>query len=172
MKRRTAIIAVGALALTAISFAAFAQSKGAADSITAQFVVGELQKEGFIARLDKDDDGEPRLTFKVDGYEWAIYFYACAPGANETRPCVSYQFYSGYTPNKPVPLAVINQWNTDKRYARAYNYVQKDGKTSSRIEIDVLAEGTQADKAQTFQAFFQKMKEAAQDFRKHIGFTN
>jgi len=172
MKQRAAIIAVGAFALTAISFGALAQSKGASDSITAQFVIGELQKEGFIARLDKDDDGEPRLTFKVEGYEWAIYFYACAPGANETRPCVSYQFYSGYTPNKPVPLTVINQWNTDKRYARAYNYVQKDGRTSSRIEIDVLAEGTQADKAQTFQAFLQKMKEATQEFRRHIGFTN
>jgi hypothetical protein len=172
MKRNAAIIAVGALALTAFSFAALAQPKGASDSITAEFVMRELQKEGFIARLSKDDDGEPRLAFKVDGYEWAIYFYACAPGANETRPCVSYQFYSGYTPNKAVPLAIINQWNTDKRYARAYNYVQKDGKTSSRVEIDVLAEGTQADRSQTFQAFFQKMKEATQDFRHHIGFTN
>jgi hypothetical protein len=172
MKQRATILAVGALALTAISFGALAQSKGAADSITAQFVMGELQKEGFIAKLDKDDNGEPRLTFKVDGYEWSIYFYACAPGANETRACMSYQFYSGYTPDKTVPLAVINQWNTDKRYARAYNYIQKDGKTSSRVEIDVLAEGTQADRSQTFQAFFQKMKEATQEFRKHIGFTN
>jgi hypothetical protein len=172
MKQQTAILAVGAFALTAISFAAAAQSSGAADSITAQLVMSELQKEGFVARLDKDDSGEPRLTFKVDGYEWAIYFYACAPGANETRQCMSYQFYSGYTPGKAVPLAVINQWNTDKRYARAYNYVQKDGKTSSRIEIDVLAEGTRADRSQTFQAFFQKMKEATEDFRKRIGFTN
>jgi hypothetical protein len=172
MKQRAANAAVGALALTAVSFGALAQSKGAADSITAQFVMNELQKQGFVAKLDKDDSDEPRLAFKVDGYEWAIYFYACAPGANETRQCMSYQFYSGYTPSKAIPLAVINRWNTDKRYARAYNYVQKDGKTSSRIEIDVLAEGTQADRSQTFQAFFQKMKEATQDFRRRIGFSN
>ena len=171
MNQRVAIFAVSALALTAISFQARAQSKGEPDSITAQFVIGELQREGFVPKLDKDDDGEPRITFKVEGYEWMIYFYACAPGANETRPCVSYQFYSGYTPNKAVPLSIINQWNTDKRYARAYNFVQKDGKTSSRIEMDVLAEGTRSAKSETFMIFFQKMKEATQDFRKLIGFN-
>jgi len=170
--RRVAISAMSALALMALHGNTFAQSKGASDSVNAQFIIGELQKEGFVPKLDKDDDGEPRLTFKVDGYEWSIYFYACGPGATETRPCVSYQFYSGYTSNKAVPLEIINQWNTDKRYARAYNYVQKDGKTSSRIEIDVLSEGTQANKSETFLAFFQKMKEAAQDFRKQINFRN
>ena len=171
MKHRAAILAVSALALTAFSFGAFGQSKGAPDSITAQFVIGELQREGFVPKLDKDDDGEPRITLKVDGYDWNIYFYACAPGANETRACVSYQFYSGYTPDKPVPLAVINKWNTDKRYTRAYNYVQRDGKTSSRVEIDVIAEGTQANKSETFLIFFKKMQEATRDFRKLIGFN-
>ena len=170
MKQRAAILAVSALTLTAFSFGALAQSKGGHDSITAKFILGELQKEGFVPRLDKDDDGEPRLTFKVEGYDWAIYFYACAPGANETRPCVSYQFYSGYTTPEPVPLEIINQWNTEKRYVRAYNFVQKDGKPSARIEIDVLSEGTQANRAETFLAFFQKMKEATRDFRKLIGF--
>ena len=145
-----------------------AQSSGGPDSITAQFIMGELQREGFVAKLDKDDDGEPRITFKVDGYEWAIYFYACAPGANETRPCISYQFYSGYTPNKPVPLATINKWNTDKRYARAYNIMQRNGKPVSRIEMDV-PEVTQADKSATFLVFFKKMQDATRDFRKLIG---
>lgn len=171
MKQWAAILAVSALALTAFSFEAFAQSKGGPDSVSAKFILGELQKEGFVGRLDKDDDGEPRITFKVEGYEWSIYFYACGPGPNETRPCVSYQFYSGYTTNAPVPLEIINQWNTDKRYVRAYNFLQKDGKTSSRIEIDVLSEGTQANRSETFLAFFQKMKEATRDFRKLIGFN-
>jgi hypothetical protein len=179
MKHRVAITAMSAFALMAFSFLAFspyggarAQSTGSPDSINATFVMGQLQKEGFVAKLDTDSDSEPRLTFKVDGYEWAIYFYACGAGPTETRPCISYQFYSGYTTNKPVPLTTINKWNTDKRYARAYNYVQRDGKTSSRIEIDVISEGTQADRAETFQIFFKKMKEAAQDFRKHIDFRD
>ena len=163
---------MSAIALMAFYCGAGAQSNGGPDSVNAQFIMGELQKEGFIAKLDKDDDGEPRINLKVDGYDWSIYFYACAAGANETRPCVSYQFYSGYTTAKPVPLATINKWNTDKRYARAYNFVQRDGKTSARIEIDVLSEGTGADKAETFQAFFRKMKEATQDFRKLIEFRD
>jgi hypothetical protein len=142
----------------------------ATDSINARFILNELKKDGFVARLDTDSSGDPRISLKVDGYDWSIYFYACAAGDTEARPCVSYQFYSGYTSDKPVPLSVINKWNTEKRYARAYNYVQRDGKTSARIEIDVLAEGTSASRGDTFRAFFQKMKEAAQDFRKMIDF--
>ena len=171
MKHNAKIFAVSVLALTAFCFNAHAQSSGGPDSINAQFIMGELQREGFIPKLDKDDDGEPRLTLKVDGYEWSIYFYSCAPGANETRPCMSYQFYSGYTPVKPVPLATINKWNTDKRYARAYNYIQRDGKTSSRIEMDVVSEGTEANKSEVFLIFFKKMQEATRDFRKLIGFN-
>ncbi len=184
MRHRVAITTMSAPALMVFSFLAFAflafsfhdsvraQSTGTPDSVNAQFIIGELQKEGFIARLDKDSDGEPRLSFKVDGYDWAIYFYACGGGPNETRPCISYQFYSGYTLNKPAPLATINKSNTDKRYARAYNFLQRDGKTSSRVEIDVISEGTGADRSGTFKIYFQKMKEATQDFRKLIGFTD
>ena len=179
MKHRVAITAMSALALMVFSVVAFsfqdgarAQSTGAPDAINASFVMAQLQKEGFVAKLDQDSDGEPRLTFKVEGYEWAIYFYACGAGATETRPCISYQFYSGYTTNKPVPLTTINKWNTDKRYARAYNYLQRDGKTSSRVEIDVMSEGTNADRAETLQIYFKKMKEAAQEFRKAIDFRD
>jgi len=173
MKRRGTVLRVGALALAAtvvVSHTAGAQEPAAPDSVSARFVLDELRKDGFIAKLDADSNGDPRISLKVDGYDWSIYFYACAPGDNETRPCVSYQFYSGYTSARAVPLATINKWNTEKRYARAYNYVQRDGKTSARIEIDVLAEGTSANRAETFRAFFQKMKEATQDFRKMIDF--
>ena len=71
-----------------------------------------------------------------------------------------------------MPLTTINKWNTDKRYARAYNYLQRDGKTSSRVEIDVMSEGTNADRAETLQIYFKKMKEAAQEFRKAIDFRD
>ncbi len=169
MNIRAALSVMSAIALMTLHGVAGAQPGGSADSVNARLIMGELQKEGFIPKLDKDDDGEPRLAFKVDGYDWAIYFYTCGEGPNETRPCASYQLYTGYVPDKPISLATINRWNSEKRYVRAHNYVQRDGKTSSRLEIDVLAEGTHADRAETFQLFFKKMKEAAQDFRKLIG---
>ncbi len=80
-----------------------------------------------------------------------IYFYDCAAGTDlENRACTSYQFYSGYQVPAAFPLATLNKWNTDKRYAKAYFFVQSDKTTSARIEIDVLVSGTGADPSRTY----------------------
>ena len=65
----------------------------------------------------------------------------------------------------------------DQRSPRDGRFIENIGKyhpldEPSRIEIDVLSEGTHADRSETFLAFFQKMKEATRDFRKLIGFSN
>jgi len=44
--------------------------------------------------------------------------------------------------------------------------LQKDGRLSSRIEIDVLLRGTDADPAKTFRLYFDRMKKKVIDFRK------
>ena len=168
MNIRAALSVMSAIALMTLHGVADAQSSVSADSVNARLIMGDLQKEGFVPKLDKDDDGEPRLTFKVDGYDWTIYFYTCGEGPNETRPCASYQFSSGYTTEKPVSLETINRWNIETRYTRAYNIMQRNGKPVSRIEMDV-PEVAQADNSATFLVFFKKMQEATRDFRKLIG---
>ena len=106
----------------------------------------------------------------IDGYDWSIYFYDCAPGARDDRQCVSYQFYSGYTLKQAVSPDVINKWNTEQRYAKAYTYVQRNGSHSARIEIDVRSAGTGADPARTFRIYFDIMKDKAAEFRKTVGY--
>ena len=142
-----------------------------AQSISASLVVAELKSLGHSADIDKDDSGDPRINTKVDGYAWSVYMYDCEAGVLQERQCTSFQFYSGYSRPKATPLQTINKWNIEERYAKAYNYVQKDGKFSSRIEIDVLVRGTDADPAKTFRLYFDRMKKKAIDFRKVIGFT-
>jgi len=60
-------------------------------------------------------------------------------------------------------------WNRENRYAKAHTFIQKDKRNNARIEIDVLVAGTQADPAQTFRAYFTKMKNAAGKFRNVVG---
>ena len=79
--------------------------------------------------------------------------------------------YSGYNVRNGFPLDAINKWNTEKRYAKAYTYVQRDKTNNARIEIDVRIADTGADPARTFRAYFTKMKSAAEGFRKAIGFS-
>jgi hypothetical protein len=169
MMRATLAIASICLLAMAPDFLC-AQTLSPDGTVTAEFVVAELKALGYAANIDKADSGDPRVTTMVDGYQWQVYFYSCGRGAPETRGCDSYQFYSGYTTAKPVPLDTINEWNSKQRYLKANRYTQRDGRSSSRVEIDVMAAGTGAERSATFRIHFEKMKEGAQKFRKHINF--
>src|SRR5215510_5698332 len=136
--------------------------EGMAQTISASLIVAELKALGYSADIDKDDSCDPRINTKVDGYDWSVYMYECDDsGALPDRQCGSFQFYSGYTPSKTTPLQTINKWNTEERYAKAYNYVLKGGKVSSRIEIDVIVRGTDINPAKTFRNYFEVMQKKA-----------
>ncbi|MBX9774402.1 MAG: YbjN domain-containing protein [Xanthobacteraceae bacterium] len=140
------------------------------DRITAAIIVKELKALGYAPTVDIDDSGDPRVNMAIDGFDWSIYFYDCAPGARDDRQCNSYQFYSGYTLKQAISPEVINRWNTDRRYAKAYTYLQRNGSHSARIEIDVRSAGTGADPARTFRVYFNIMKDRADEFRKAVGY--
>jgi hypothetical protein len=140
------------------------------DRITAAIIVNELKALGYASTVDTDDSGDPRVNMTIDGFDWSIYFYDCAAGARDDRPCNSYQFYSGYTLKQAVSLDIINKWNTERRYAKAYTTVQRNGSPSARLEIDVRSAGTGADPARTFRVHFGMMKDRTAEFRKVVGF--
>jgi hypothetical protein len=167
---RTILTIASLVGLAMVPSPLAAQTLSVDGTVTAEFVVAELKALGFPATIDKDDSGDPRVTTKVDGYQWQVYFYSCGAGPAETRGCDSYQFYSGYTTTKPVPLDTINQWNNTQRYLKANRYTQRDGRSSSRVEIDVMAAGTGAERSATFRIHFDKMRDGVQKFRKHINF--
>lgn len=173
MRKSTGFFVLKGLLVLAVILTASASISGlqAAEDggVSAELIANELRALGYPAKIDQDDSGDPRVNTTVEGYDWAVYFYNCGSGALEQRSCRSFQFYSGYSTRKATPPQTINKWNTEIRYAKAYNYQQKDG-PNSRIEIDVQIAGTGADPAQTFRTYFDIMKRRAADFRKTIGF--
>jgi hypothetical protein len=151
-------------------FTLMASAASAQDRITAQMVADELDGMGYSFSIDQDESGDPRVNTTVDGYRWSVYFYDCASGDLADRPCVSFQFYSGYQVPKSFQLETLNKWNTEKRYAKAYLSDQKGQDAYARLEIDVVIEGTQSDPRQAFRAYFERMKNAAEAFRTAINF--
>lgn len=146
--------------------------RGSSDRITAALVMRELQAMGLPAELGTDTRGMPRVSTTVDGYKWAIFFYGCTPGASQAdRECVSLQFFSGYTMNAKIPMEKMNKWNTENRYARGYLFVNDDGRGGARIEVDAVFEGTGADPAMMFRAYFKIMKHQVGEFRRLINFS-
>ncbi|WP_181182198.1 MULTISPECIES: YbjN domain-containing protein [unclassified Mesorhizobium] len=66
------------------------------------------------ARMDKDGNGDPMLSGRVEGVKYVIYFYGCEDHEN----CKSLQFSTGYT--DPLTADQANVWNAKYRWVKAY----------------------------------------------------
>lgn len=88
-----------------------------------------FENAGFPARLTEDSVGDPLVEYRSNGDKMSLFFYDCT----DNRDCQAVQFYSGYRTDGDVGLATINEWNTDRRFIRAY--LTDEG--VSRIEMDV-----------------------------------
>jgi len=174
--KSTIAAACAALAMIPTIDIAPAQDAPGGDRISASIVMRALNDMGYSADLDKDEDGDPRVSTSVDGHKWMVYFYDCGDGSLERHECSSFQFFADNSMPKPVAAQVINTWNKEWRYARAYlQQANRPGCPNSRrgcaarIEMDVLLDGTGADADRAFRVYFGVMKRRANDFRKAIG---
>lgn len=105
----------------AIAFAAclLAAAPAAAASYPSNNAVNfqrALKTGGYAVTTDKDNDGEAKLKVAVDGINYDIYFYECT----RERDCLSYQIVAGYDLKTPTTASKMNEWNREKRLARAY----------------------------------------------------
>jgi len=81
------------------------------------------------ARMDKDDNGDPMISGRIEGVKYVVYFYGCEDHEN----CKSLQFSTGYT--DPLTAEQANAWNTKYRWVKAYS---GDG---SNFKMDVSFAG-------------------------------
>ncbi|MGX5801215.1 YbjN domain-containing protein [Bradyrhizobium sp. Arg314] len=81
------------------------------------------------ARIDKDDNGDPMISGRIEGVKYVIYFYGCEDHDN----CKSLQFSTGYTDALSAEQA--NAWNEKYRWVKAYS---GDG---SNFKMDVSFAG-------------------------------
>jgi len=115
--------------------------------------------EGIPAQLTKDGVGDPLIEIRKDGEKFSLFFYDCTDNA----ACLAVQFYSGYKTNDPVSLETINQWNTDRRFVRAY--LTDEG--ASRIEMDI-ATGWEGVSSRDFGELFSLWMESISLFEERI----
>jgi hypothetical protein len=83
------------------------------------------------ASLETQSNGDPRITGKVEGVTYQVYFMNCTNNTN----CEDLNFYAGFLDNKQT-LEVINAWNRDKRFGKAY----LDADLDAVVEYDVNLE--------------------------------
>jgi Putative bacterial sensory transduction regulator len=79
-------------------------------------VVTALQETGYKAKLDKDSEGDPKISSSASGYDFDIYFYGC----KNNKQCDSIQFRVSFEKDGANTPELANKWNAGKRFSQAY----------------------------------------------------
>jgi hypothetical protein len=91
------------------------------------------------ATLGTQDSGAPKISGKIDGQPYTIYFSSCDDKTH--TDCEDLDLYTGYLGVKPTPDR-LNSWNRDTRFARAY--LDSDGDAGMDMDIN-LEHGVSSD---------------------------
>jgi hypothetical protein len=121
-----AMFAGGALAL-ALTISAQAQTLTGANT---DEILNAARGYG-SATLTAQSNGDPQITGKVDGITYQIYFRNCT----DNKKCEDLNFYLGFLDLKPT-LQVINDWNMNKRFSRAY--LDQDQDAVVEMDLDMV----------------------------------
>lgn len=102
------------------AFGLLCASPSAADGISAsepQTVVAALQDWGVRAKLETDNQGDPKITSAVSGVNFAIYFYGCD---DDNTGCQDLLLSAGFDKSEGHTGEPINNWNEDTIVGAAY----------------------------------------------------
>jgi hypothetical protein len=80
------------------------------------------------ASLDQSDEGAPLVSGRANGRPYLIFFDNCPTGTG----CLDIRFFAVFPGNK-ASLEVLNNWNREKRWGKAYS----DGDLDAALELDV-----------------------------------
>ena len=132
MKLKT-ILATGALAL---ALTASAQAQTLLTGADVDEVLNAARGYG-SATLTTQSNGDPQISGKMNGISYQVYFRNCT----DNKTYEDLNFYLGFLDIKPT-LEVINDWNFNKRFSRAY----LDSDQDACVEMDLdLAVGVTAE---------------------------
>lgn len=106
---------MGLLLAAALYGPATGAAAEAAAGITGAEMTRILQDAGYRAKLDKDDDGDPRIETRMSGVNVFVYFYDC-----KQDRCGSLQFAMAMDLEDGSTLEAMNRFNSSFRYVRAH----------------------------------------------------
>ncbi|APZ97918.1 YbjN domain-containing protein [Sphingopyxis sp. QXT-31] len=124
MRKIAGIWAAGlALALTSPASAELIDAK------SPKVIATLIESQGWKTAIDARPGESPVLKATRNGELFVIDFMNCTDGKN----CKTLQFLMGFADAKEVTLDKLNEWNRDRRFARAY----RDGEGDPVLAMDV-----------------------------------
>jgi hypothetical protein len=91
-----------------------------------------VESQGWPATLVSKPGDDPYIESNRNGLKFLVLFMNCTEGRN----CKTLQYYMGFSDAKQVPLEKFNQWNKEKRFARAYRDDEGDPVLEMDVDVD------------------------------------
>lgn len=120
-----------AVALLVVSGCASAIAQTLVDGTHPDEIANVARGYGSVT-MDSAANGDPMISGKIEGISYHLFFRNCSATHGD---CEDLNFYAGFLDNKQT-LDVINAWNRDKRFGKAY----LDSDLDAVIEYDVNLE--------------------------------
>ncbi len=129
-----AAAAVMALAAPAAAAAPLAPVQTAADpGVSPEAVRAWLISKGGDVSEVRREGGETWLTISDGPLNWMVFFYSCEAGA-----CGDIQYAASFS-NATITQAMINDWNRDHRFLKAFFSPGEAGRDPTAVvQYDVL----------------------------------
>ncbi len=124
-----------------------------------EVVASFLEAYGLKVDRDTDDVGDPMLSSRIEGTYFDVFFYGCTNG----KDCDSIEFSAEFEMPGPVQPAVVNDWNREGRYGRAY--VDEKGNPNIELDVNLDFDGVGG---KNFDDTIDVWRAVLTDFRKHI----
>jgi hypothetical protein len=106
------------------------------DPITVDTVKAVLEDMGYATRIERQDNNTVLLHNKINGLK-TVTFLALRDGEGDAVD--SLQFFLGLSPMDRVGQAAVNQWNQERRFAKAF--LDPDGNFSFVMDVLVFGDG-------------------------------
>ena len=156
---RSSVVAVMSV-LMALS-AAPATAQQVFSDISVDDMTQLMRQWGMPAEVNDLSDGSQVIRSSSGGLNFDVNFFNCGEG--KWPRCRDLQWQIAFNPNQPPSLDVINQWNVDWRFARAYLYQGQ----YVYMEFDLRLTGGVSEA--TIREYTESYQTLIQEFANHIG---
>ena len=156
---RSSVVAVMSLLFTLSAVPASAQQ--VFPDISVDDMAQLMQQWGYPVEIESLGDGSQVIRSSSGGLNFDVNFFNCGDG--KWPRCSDLQWQIAFNPNRPPPLDLINQWNVDWRFARAYLYQGQ----YVYMEFDLRLTGGVSDG--TIREYTESYEVLMQEFANHIG---
>lgn len=124
-------------------------------------VADVMVADGYRAKIDADNQGDPAIASAASGYNFDVLFYGCV----EHKRCDSLQFRATFEKSGASDVVRMNEWNRERRFSQMA--VRDDGTIILTYDVSTIGGLTKANFSDVLNWWATILGEASNFFSKN-----